>query len=334
MKRWISLLVSMAVIVFGIGLFLYPDFCTIQLEMNTQRAISRFEKAYGISAEHEELDGIQKQVNTSGAERQGQSGDGSLSDPLYRDIVSYNTAIYANGQRDLSKMSDYEQPAVDIAEFPDEVFGFIEIPAMDVKLSLYIGASEENMAKGAAVMGQTSLPVGGENTNSVIVGHRGYRGAPYFREIEKLEIGDELYITNPWETLTYRVTSIDIVQPYDRDGILIQEGRDMITLVTCHPYRSGGKYRYLVYCDRADEADEATPAYEKERHKGYIQASDGRVYPSSAGDIRMELLFRRISGVLIVLMVLFTVWKSRRRFMFPADLQKTPLTRGRRKHTG
>ena len=74
----------------------------------------------------------------------------------------------------------------------------------------------------------------------MIAGHRGYQGIPYFREIEKLEVGDKVYITNPWETLRYRVESIAIIDPYDNDAVKIQDGKDMITLVTCHPYRSMG----------------------------------------------------------------------------------------------
>jgi sortase A len=57
---------------------------------------------------------------------------------------------------------------------------------MNVELPLYWGATSEHLAAGAAVLGQTSIPIGGVNTNSVIAGHRGYQGAPYFREIENL----------------------------------------------------------------------------------------------------------------------------------------------------
>ena len=106
------------------------------------------------------------------------------------------------------------------------------------------------MALGAAVLTQTSIPIGGENTNSVIAGHRGYNGASYFRYIPDLQIGDEVVITNLWETLTYRVAETKIIAPNDVDEILIQDSKDRITLLTCHPYASGGKQRYLVICDR------------------------------------------------------------------------------------
>ena len=115
------------------------------------------------------------------------------------------------------------------------------------------------MADGAAQLCQTSLRIGGENTNCVIAGHRGWRGASYFRYIEKLRIGDEVRITNLWETLHYRVVDIQIIAPYEVERILIQEGRDLITLLTCHPYASGGKQRYLVFCERVVLPEQANP---------------------------------------------------------------------------
>ena len=76
---------------------------------------------------------------------------------------------------------------------------------MHVKLPLYLGATLENMRKGAAIMGETSLPIGTKNSNCVIAAHRGYQGIPYFREVEKLNVGDRVIIQNPWEKLSYRV---------------------------------------------------------------------------------------------------------------------------------
>jgi sortase A len=68
--------------------------------------------------------------------------------------------------------------------------------------------------------------------------------------VTELKPGDEVIISNLWETMTYVVTETKIIMPNEVDQILIQEGRDMITLLTCHPYASGGKQRYLVFCDR------------------------------------------------------------------------------------
>ena len=115
---------------------------------------------------------------------------------------------------------------------------------------LYLGASDTHLAAGAAVLGNTSAPIGGANTNCVIAGHRGWRGADYFRHIDKLAVGDEVVITNLWETLAYTVADIQIIQPHEVEKIKIQPNRDLLTLLTCHPYASGGKQRYVVYCER------------------------------------------------------------------------------------
>ena len=49
---------------------------------------------------------------------------------------------------------------------------------------------------------------------------------------------------------TQTAVADNIINPNEIDAILIQPGKDMITLLTCHPYGSGGLYRYLVYCER------------------------------------------------------------------------------------
>ena len=119
-------------------------------------------------------------------------------------------------------------------------------------MPLYLGATNEHLAAGAAHLTQTSLPIGGNNTNCVIAGHRGYGGATYFKYITDLQPGDTVTITNLWESLTYTVYETKIIKPYEVDKIHIQEGKELLTLLTCHPYASGGKYRYLVFCQRTD----------------------------------------------------------------------------------
>lgn len=160
---------------------------------------------------------------------------------------------------------------------------------MDVLLPLYLRASAENLAAGAAVLSQTSLPIGGISSNCVIAGHRGYAGMAYFREIESLKEGSLIYIVNPWETLVYQVTETRVIDPSDIAAVLIQEGRDLVTLITCHPYLSNGLYRYVVYCERTDgstdesaraeygngKADaEGTVAEEPESESGEAQCVD------------------------------------------------------------
>ena len=171
---------------------------------------------------------------------------------LWEDMAAYNAAIYAEGQAGLSSTDAYEIPSFALTEYglEDEVFGVISIPALYLELPLYLGATKQHLAAGAAVLSQTSIPIGGNNTNAVIAGHRGWCGADYFRYITELQPGDKVIITNLWETLPYVVVGAEIIEPNAVDEILIQEGRDMLILLTCHPYASGGKQRYLVFCER------------------------------------------------------------------------------------
>ena len=180
---------------------------------------------------------------------------------LWADMVRYNEAIYTQGQAGLSCEYDYQKPSFRLSDYGlgDEVFGVISIPAMELEMPIFLGATEQHMADGAAHLSQTSLPIGGENTNCVIAGHRGYNGASYFRYIDKLKVGDLVSVTNLWETLTYRVCEIKIIDPHDVTEILIQPGRELLTLLTCHPYASGGKQRYVVYCERVESSPVSIP---------------------------------------------------------------------------
>ena len=176
---------------------------------------------------------------------------------LWESMTAYNQRIYTDGQSTLSESGAYQVTLFTLTDYglPNETFGVISIPKLNLEMPLYLGATDENMAKGAAVLSGTSVPIGGSNTNAVIAGHRGWGGAAYFRYITELSIGDEVVITNLWERLRYRVVGTKIIEPHEIENILIQPGRDMVTLLTCHPYASGGKQRYLVYCQRIPEYD-------------------------------------------------------------------------------
>ena len=167
-------------------------------------------------------------------------------------LQEYNRQLYAEKQCNLTDLEACEEPAADLTTYgvADEIIGVLEIPAMELIMPVYLGASDAHLAAGAAVLGNTSAPIGGDNTNCVIAGHRGWRGADYFRHIDKLAVGDTVRLTNLWETLTYTVADIQIIQPHQIERIKIQSNRDLLTLLTCHPYASGGRERYVVYCEK------------------------------------------------------------------------------------
>ena len=171
---------------------------------------------------------------------------------LLADLQAYNQRIYAEKQSGLVDLEACEVPAADLTAYgiEDEIIGVLEMPTMELTMPVYLGASDAHLAAGAAVLGNTSAPIGGDNTNCVIAGHRGWRGADYFRHIDRLQAGDTVTLTNLWETLTYTVADIQIIQPHEVDKVKIQPSRDLLTLLTCHPYASGGRQRYVVYCEK------------------------------------------------------------------------------------
>ena len=167
-------------------------------------------------------------------------------------LQEYNRQLYAEQQCNLTDLEACEEPAADLTAYgvEDEIIGVLEIPTMELTMPVYLGASDDHLAAGAAVLGNTSAPIGGDNTNCVIAGHRGWRGADYFRHIDRLQVGDTVTLTNLWGKLTYTVADIQIIQPHEVEKIKIQPNRDLLTLLTCHPYASGGRERYVVYCVR------------------------------------------------------------------------------------
>ena len=224
--RKTSLVLAVLLAVAGICVMLWPVFTGHRLQSNAATAVQEF------LAERDEPE--QKYSE------------------LLATLQDYNQRIYAEKQSGLVDLEACEDPAADLSAYgiEDEIIGVLEIPAMELTMPIYLGASDDHLAAGAAVLGNTSAPIGGANSNCVIAGHRGWRGADYFRHIDKLAVGDTVRLTNLWETLTYTVADIQIIQPHEVDKIKIQQDRDLLTLLTCHPYASGGRERYVVYCEK------------------------------------------------------------------------------------
>ena len=107
-------------------------------------------------------------------------------------MVAYNESIYAENQSGMVNLQSFEKQSFVLQNYglEDEVFGVISVPAIELSMPIYLGASRANMAIGAALMTETSLPIGTPNSNAVICGHRGWNGASYFLHIDKIQIGD------------------------------------------------------------------------------------------------------------------------------------------------
>lgn len=239
LKKKIILIMAVISLAAGMGLLLYPYISQQVYDREVRKVLEAFDQ---------KTDKMKREMI---AEVSDTSVPKPFFDELYEKILAYNRNLFLSGQKDLVDPFSYEQIGFSLKEwgFDEDMIGSLKIPKMDIELPVYLGATNENMAKGAAHLTQTSLPVGGINSNAVIAAHRGYSRAAMFRDIEKLEPGDEVIIKNFRETLIYRVAEIKILKPTDIQEILIQEGRDLITLLTCHPY-GFNLQRYSVLCER------------------------------------------------------------------------------------
>lgn len=132
----------------------------------------------------------------------------------------------------------------------DGVMGYLSIPKIDVKLSIYHGTSDEVLQTGIGHLDGTALPIGGESTHSVLAAHRGLPSARLFTDVDQLQEGDKFYIHVLDEVLAYRVDRIlDMVDKDDHKtleaALQTEEGKDYVTLFTCTPY-GVNSHRLLV----------------------------------------------------------------------------------------
>lgn len=118
----------------------------------------------------------------------------------------------------------------------DEMMGSVEIPKIDIKIPIYHTTEEEVLNKGAGHLEGSSLPVGGANTHAVISAHRGLPSASLFTDLDQLKEGDHFLIHVLNETLCYEVDKISVVKPEDTSALAVEDGQDLVTLLTCTPY--------------------------------------------------------------------------------------------------
>ena len=158
----------------------------------------------------------------------------------------------------LDRVSPYALPEELAGEYPhmlltgdSDVMCYLEIPALDLTLPVRHGVDSGTLQKSVGHLEWSSLPVGGEGTHCVLSGHRGLPSSELLTNIDRLERGDLFRLHVLGETLTYRVDQVAVVEPGDFSLLGIEEGEDLVTLLTCTPYGINS-HRLLVRGTRAD----------------------------------------------------------------------------------
>lgn len=170
-------------------------------------------------------------------------------------LYNLNNPIADYEELDKNESIEKYEKILDVAG--NGVIGYVTIPAIDVVLPVYHGTSEEILSVAIGHMEGSSFPIGGENTHSVIMAHRGLPSAKLFSDLDKLVVGDTFTITVLNQTLTYEVDEINIVLPDKLDKLNIVKGKDYVTLLTCTPYGIN-THRLLVRARRIVKEEELT----------------------------------------------------------------------------
>lgn len=222
------------VLLAGLSLLLYPSFSDYWNSFHQSRAIAGYTEEVA-----------------------------SMDNDVYEDFRSqaqqYNEKLFLRQKTENAflipeeQLAEYEQ-LLDVTGLG--IMGYIEIPSIDVSLPIYHGTSDTVLQIAVGHLDWTSLPVGGESTHCVLSGHRGLPSAKLFTNLDKLAVGDTFLMQVLDEVLTYEVDQILIVEPDETQALMIEEGKDYCTLVTCTPY-GVNSHRLLVRGHRIETVQEA-----------------------------------------------------------------------------
>ncbi|MDO5501290.1 MAG: class C sortase [Propionibacteriaceae bacterium] len=179
----------------------------------------------------------------------------------------------------------------------NELMGHVSVPKLALDLPIYAGTQETVLQKGVGHLEGTSLPVGGNNTHTVLTAHRGLPTARLFSELDQLAVGDKFYITNVEGTIAYQVDQVKVVDPADFSELLVSPGHDYATLLTCTPYMVNS-HRLLVRGHRID----------------YVAAIDEPQIAANEAAYIFRIAFFVAAGLLVItLLLLIRSWRRRRR---------------------
>lgn len=227
MKKVLPVLAVVLIFVLGLGIMLYPTIADYVNARSQTVAIDHYEEAARANAAYYE--GLLEQAQAFNREIFENGGLVNLTD---EQKAAYETLLNLNG---------------------NGVMGYIEIPRLELKLSIGHGTEEDVLQRMVGHIEGSSLPVGGENTHAVLSAHRGLPTAKLFSDLDLMQVGDRFTIHTLNQTLTYQVDQITVILPEEIEALAIEPGGDYVTLMTCTPY-AVNTHRLLVRGVRVEEA--------------------------------------------------------------------------------
>ncbi len=256
MKSKTSKLMIGIIFLAGLSLLLYPFVANQWNNYRQKQLISSYEQTV---SQKEASNGIDYDAELKKAE--------AYNEALLPSILPDSFAIADASEEDQTYMN-----TLNIAG--DEMMGIVEIPKIDIKLPIYHTTKEDVLKQTAGHLEGSSLPIGGKSTHSVISAHRGLPSASLFTDLDQLKKGDHFLIHVLNKTLCYEVDKISVVKPEETSALAVEEGEDLVTLLTCTPYGVNTE-RLLVRGHRVPYeeqkvADEKTPLSGISLHTNYL----------------------------------------------------------------
>ena len=260
-KNWSNVLL-IVILIIGLSLLLYPTFSDWWNSFHQSRAIASYTE----------------QVSNMDEEKY---------DQIWSEAWKYNQSLLENPNSFVlsEEQMEYYEQLLDVSG--SGIMGYVEIPMIDVMLPIYHGTDEAVLQIAVGHLEWSSLPVGGKNSHCVVSGHRGLPSAQLFTDLDKMVEGDVFILHIMDEVLTYQVDQIRIVEPSETDDLMIVEGEDLCTLVTCTPY-GVNSHRMLVRGHRVENIEEANAVHVT---ADAIQIEPMIVAPFVAAPILLVLLF-------------------------------------------
>ena len=229
MKKNKSTLILILVFFVGLSVMLYPTLSDYVNQRNQSRAVANYAQSVDTMTDAD------------------YSAYFDAADAFNAQVAANENALYRPDQ-----LSGYYD-TLDITG--TGIMGYITIAKIGVELPIYHGTSDSVLQIAAGHLEGTSLPVGGASTHAVISAHRGLPSAKLFTNLDQLEVGDTFTITVLDRVLTYEVDKITIVLPTQTDDLLVADGKDYVTLITCTPYGIN-THRLLVRGRRVETPDQ------------------------------------------------------------------------------
>ena len=218
MKKKAGNLVICIIFLAGLSLLLYPFVANQWNNYRQKQLISGYEQ---VVSDKEAAEGIDYDAERKKAE--------DYNEALLPCVLPDSFALAESSGVDPVYMN-----TLNIAG--DEMIGSVEIPKINIKIPIYHTTEEEVLNKGAGHLEGSSLPVGGANTHAVISAHRGLPSASLFTDLDQMKVGDHFLLHVLDETLCYEVDKISVVKPEDTSALAVEDGQDLVTLLTCTPY--------------------------------------------------------------------------------------------------